>query len=323
MVPSAPTCRRGGRWLEVLSSWAARLVDLAVELAHGTYVNAVSVNIKALEEAERLARHAGSPDLLAETLWAVAMSYNPTDPARAIAYATEAIGVCEEHGFEATEAKALGSLGLGHWDRGEMPAAIDALDRAIERADASGAVFPGLHARYLRAPALIHVGRIEDALDAAQDGFPELVRGLTALLRAEPAEAVRLISQAAATHPSPYGQIFILSHLAEAHLAAGGVARAGELATEIIETANELAISVSAACGRRLLGRARRARGELIEAETVVHAALDISQRCENNSELAEDLEALAGIPIDLDGHEDAARLFGVARSLRRTRKCP
>ena len=312
-----------------LAAWCLATIGLAQHPDHRPDLN--SDPRPSLNEAEALARRVDRADLLAEVLWTAAMFYNGSDPTRAIAYANEAIEICEAHDFDATAAKSLASLGLGHWERGDMIESIAALDRAIDRAEACNDTFAGLHARYLRAPALVHAGRLSDALLAADDlelritnagthlfdGFAELVRGLVALSEARNAEAIDWISRASRVHASPYGRIFLLYHLAEAHLAAGQTAEAERIALEAKTTADTLEIRTTQSQARSVLARLRRLADDPVDAERWAHESLDYATMHMNRAEIANGLEVLAGIATDLESFEEAARLIGAAQAAR------
>jgi DNA-binding CsgD family transcriptional regulator len=259
------------------------------------------------------------------------MSYNSWDPTLAIDYANEAIAVCDTHGFAATAAKSVASLALAYWERGEMFSTLAALEEAIARSDACGDAFAGLHARYLYAPALAHAARYDEALSAAAelearsrdvgthlfDGFPEVTRGLVALHAGHAEESVSLLTAAAQVHPSPYGGIFILGNLADAHFAAGQFDKAERQACEVRDTAESLRIGSSSAFVRHLLARLERARDNLVRAEEQASEGVGIAHNFHNVAEVAENLEVLAGIATDLESYDEAARLFGAARAVR------
>jgi predicted ATPase/class 3 adenylate cyclase/DNA-binding CsgD family transcriptional regulator len=286
-------------------------------------------NADVLDEAEGLARRAGDPYLLADVLWAAGEAQAGKDTRRAIAYARASLEVCDAHGLDPTAAQALGLLGVSSWDTGQLSGAIAAIDEAIDRAGRCGAVFADLRARVVRGPLLAHLGRLSDALAAADDlerasreaasplyaGIPECVRGLVALGEGRSNDARQLLTDAASRKPLAGVRGFILTRLAEAQLAAGDRAEAEQTAAEAIETAL-VSDQVFARC---VLARLRRAAGEPVTAEAVAHDVLSRATAMDLKIVTVEALEVLAGIATDVQRHEEAVRLFGAAAQLRDT----
>jgi predicted ATPase/class 3 adenylate cyclase/DNA-binding CsgD family transcriptional regulator len=226
------------------------------------------------------------------------------------------------------------TVGWASLHQGDFATAERALELALDYdKELSGAATAGYAAAWLGEIESL-TGRYDDAearlrpfierAAATGDslGLPSAVLALARLLlgRGAPADArdllepmvERLRPLGVPLHVSPG-----LCILGAAHLAIGG----HQAAEAALKEAKVLATTISnpwaAAHASHSLGELARRRGDISQAEDLLHEALTLRARGGLRPGVAESLEALAVLATGRESHTEAARLFGAASALR------
>jgi predicted ATPase/class 3 adenylate cyclase/DNA-binding CsgD family transcriptional regulator len=173
---------------------------------------------------------------------------------------------------------------------------------------------------YVRAQAryeqVLRKGVVSDGDVARHWAIPDLGGLLLAL--GDVAGAARVIEPAVPDFENEVPMILVPFLLVYGELLAASGDEAGARAQ--YERARQAASQVDnapfTAAADYHLGQLARRRGESTEAEDLQHRALAVRHQSGLVAEIAESLEALAGIAADQESASEAARLFGAARAI-------
>ena len=190
--------------------------------------------------------------------------------------------------------------------RGQLQFALSDYERAVPALETALGGFTASGDDVGVAQALVPLGVIGSAQDPAEGE----ARLQCAVALSEPLGHVWTSAYATVG----YGSVLVaLDRPAEAlPLLEASVAHARATGTEVL-----LSFSLI------YLGRAHLALGNLNQARTVLHEALERAARMESRDPAARTLEALAGLELSVDDFERAAVLFGAAEAVRRSIGAP
>ncbi len=280
-------------------------------------------------EADALARELGDNWRLSQILaWQAYMACLAGNPVTTAAAGKEGYTLADAVGDRFTSRMCrFWGLGTAPFQRGEPAEAVRVLRDLLAEADASADLFHGLLARIGLAHAMRELGHITDARTLARDSV-EAASGL-----------------------GPFVELWALAPLAQAALAAGDLAEAGEAtdaAWQRVMSEPELAIAnvmptVELALLRGELTSARQladdavapmmgwhrakalttrahvaiAQGEVEQAECDAHDSLSCAAEVQAYQIVPDALEILAEVACAAGSHREAARFGGAAEAIR------
>ncbi len=282
------------------------------------------------------------PALLARAVdGAGALAEAQGDIAHAALYHEEALALWRRAGDPIGQARSLENLGLIELhDRGQAAAAREHFAGALTlyegQHDQSGVVsalrnlgdaalseeqFPAAAALYERALVIARqLGRTRDIAAIVMS------LGTLAFFQADAARAVRLYEECL-IHWRELGDLpgaaLALGNLGEAFDHLGDFTRAEPLYTECLEISRQVGDRQGVAFAMSHLAHVLRQRGENTQAVPLFIESARISQEIGDDARLAESLEGLAGVVVELGAGPDAARLLGLADTIRQQSASP
>jgi predicted ATPase/class 3 adenylate cyclase/DNA-binding CsgD family transcriptional regulator len=284
-----------------------------------------------LAEALVLARQADDPFAQVFALLSLGVANMMQSPPTARSYFQEAATIAEEAGNLAGARTAQANLGWIMWWEGDHLRAKPFLERAVEQARAAGdrqTLGPSL---FFLAAVLAETDERAEALDTTRllevtareagmrlwDCSVPLVRSQVALANGDHAAALRYAQDSVARSYVPQLRAGTLPPLIEAELSAGLHADAGTHLDELVGLCEAAGFRYFLAYALFLKARLARTVGDTAAAEAVGHQALSLAVEVSARGRIADALETLAGVALDLNSHKEAAHLLGAAAEIR------
>ena len=150
--------------------------------------------------------------------------------------------------------------------------------------------------------------------------FATFVQGMMQLATGNPAQASQMLPvvvEAASSSPMPRWAAVPLVFLAEAQLDLGEWSEAAAMLDEVGLLARAGAMTWVLGRAARVRAELRAREGELQEAETLAHEALNLAKEAGDLLGLVDALELLARLAAEQESRREATRLWAAADSLR------
>ncbi len=258
-----------------------------------------------LDEAiQHLERALASPGLTAlvraKVLWGLGLvTASLGELERAREAGADSTALARDAGDDAALGYGLNALAVAEWALGDLPAAADAHDEAIQRFEAAGDGW---------GRAVCMVLRARTAHDAGEPAAVAMARAALPVARACGDQHVLGIA---------------LEQMARAELAAGRIHAAVAAADQALAAQESIGYTEGTIAALHLLGESQAAAGDLAEARALHVRALQLSSRIGHAAAICEAVEELARIALAEGALHQALRLLAVTRREREQRNLP
>ncbi len=287
-----------------------------------------------LDEGVALARASGDTFALAEGLQAYGLMAQLADPTAASLRLRESVDVAQMHRNSYTADTSLANLAVIALVHGRLTEALELAEEVLTRSHsplyglgftAAAAVSATVYALRGESDAALRAAdRLRDACRRTgvdlTGGTAPLVEALVATKQSGHADALpqsRLALEKAGTIPQT--RVLALSCLAQSEIAAGRDDDARARAQDILALSRAFSFRPGESTGLLLEGLVARRAGDLLVAEKRVHESLAVASRSDALMAVIDGLEGLAGIGVEFQQWETAARLLGAADAARET----